>query len=194
MIRRGRVSGLRGVAFAALFFVLLELLGDQDAGAPGDDHRQFIAFQAFSQQPVKLARPHPRLDHIHPPNTQRAGQVFQDHFAGRLVRQRPARAWVLLVPRHRGRGIVEDDQHVPVRRRVIDHLHQPANAAMHECAVPDHADHAAGLVGRQHMAQPQPDAQAGPHADARVDGLERLQHAQGVAPDVAGHDAVVLAQ
>src|ERR1039458_1941484 len=65
---------------------------------------------------------------------------------------------------------------------------------MDEGAVTDDAHDAPGLIRRKHVAQPQPDAQAGPHADARVDGLERLKHAKRVAPDVAGHDAILLAQ
>src|ERR1035437_7418253 len=193
---RGACSGGHrgGVAFAALFFVFLELLGDEDARAPRDDHRQFVAFQAIGQQAVKLIRAMVRLDHMHAPDAERAGQVFDDELVGRLVVQRAARARVFLVARHRRGGVVEDDQYVAVRRRVIDHLHQPADAAMDEGAVADNAYHAAGLVGWEHVTQAQPDAQTGPHAHARVDGLEGLEHPQRVAPDVARHDAILLAQ
>src|ERR1039458_5965632 len=65
---------------------------------------------------------------------------------------------------------------------------------MDEGAVADDAHHAAGLVGREHVTQAQSDAQTGPHAHARVDGLERLKHPQRVAPDVTGYDAILLAQ
>ena len=49
-------------------------------------------------------------------------------------------------------------------------------------------------VRRQHVAQAQPHADAGAHAHQRVHRLERRQHAQRVAADVAGDDAVQLAQ
>ena len=60
--------------------------------------------------------------------------------------------------------------------------------------VADDADHPPGLLGRQHVAQAEADADGGAHADAGVHGLEGRQHAQRVAADVAGDDAVELAQ
>ena len=86
------------------------------------------------------------------------------------------------------------EHHVAGGRRVVHHLHQPGDAAVHEGAVADDADHAAGLLRRQHVPQAQAHADARAHADAGVHGLERRQHAQRVAADVAGHDAVEVAQ
>src|ERR1035438_2945001 len=104
-----RAGGLGGGAVAELFLVLLELFGNEDARSPGDDDRQFVAFQALRQQAIKLVRAVPGLDHMHPPDAERAGQVFEDKLAGRLVVKLTARAWVILVPRHRRGGVVEDD-------------------------------------------------------------------------------------
>src|ERR1017187_1563174 len=104
-----RAGGLGGGAVAELFLVLLELFGDEDARSPGDNDRQLVAFQALRQQAVKLVRAVPGLDHMHPPDAERAGQVFEDKLAGRLVVKLTARARVLLVAGHGGGGIVEDN-------------------------------------------------------------------------------------
>ena len=127
-------------------------------------------------------------------DAQGAGEVFEHELVGRLVVERAAGAGVFLLAGHGGGAVVEDDQHVAGGRRVVDHLDQAGDAAVDEGAVADDADHAAGLVGRQHVAQAQAHAEAGAHADAGVHGLEGRQHAQRVAADVAGDDAVQLAQ
>jgi len=46
---------------------------------------------------------------MHPADAERAGEVFEDELAGRLVVEFAARARVLLVPGHGGGGIVEDE-------------------------------------------------------------------------------------
>src|ERR1035438_3956973 len=106
-----RAGGLGGGAVAELFLVLLELFGDEDARSPGDDDRQLVAFQALRQQAVKLVRAVPGFDHMHPADAERAGEVFEDELAGRLVVEFAARARVLLVPGHGGGGVVEEDYH-----------------------------------------------------------------------------------
>ena len=82
----------------------------------------------------------------------------------------------------------------PVGGRVVDHLDQAGDPAVDEGGVADDADHAPRLLLRQHVAQAQSDADARPHADAGVHGRERRQDAQRVAADVAGDDAVQVAQ
>ncbi len=63
---------------------------------------------------------------------------------------------------------------------------------MDEGGVADDRDHATRLVGRQDVTQAQAHADRGAHGHAGVHRLVRRQHAERVAADVAGHDAVVL--
>ncbi len=96
----------------------------------------------------------------------------------------------MLLQAGRGGGaVVEGDADVPGLRRVVDHLHQAGDAAVDEGAVADDGDDAAGFRLREHVAQAQARADAGAHADAGVHRLEGRQHPEGVAADVAGHDA-----
>ena len=95
---------------------------------------------------------------------------------------------------HGGGAVIENQHDVPGGRRVVDHLDQAGDAAVHEGAVADDADHAARLLGRQHVAHAEPDAERRAHADQRIHGLKRWKHAQRVAADIAGHDAVQVAQ
>ena len=69
--------------------------------------------------------------------------------------QRAPRSRMLLHARH-GRGsVVQDQHHMAALRRVVDHLDQTRDAAVHEGAVADDAHHSLRLLGRQRVAQPQ---------------------------------------
>jgi len=88
----------------------------------------------------------------------------------------------------------ENDEHVPRRRWVVEHLDQAGETAVHEGGIADHADHLARLLGGQGVAQTQAHTDGCAHAHASVHGREGRQHAQGVTTDVARHDAAEVAQ
>src|SRR6516165_3287832 len=124
----------------------------------------------------------------------RTHEIFEDELVGRFMIQFAPGTGMLLVTSHGRCGVVQDDKHVPVRRRVIDHLDQAADSTMNERAIANHADDSPGLTVRQDMAKPQTDAKAGTHTDAGVDGLERLKHTERIAANVPRDDAIPLAQ
>ena len=86
--------------------------------------------------------------------------------AGGLVVEPAAGAGVLLLAGHGGGAVVEHQQHVAVGRRVVDHLHQAVDAGVDEGGVADERDHAPGLGGGEHVAQPEADAERGAHGHA----------------------------
>ena len=88
----------------------------------------------------------------------------------RVVERAPG-AGVLLLPGHRGRAVVEHEQHVAGRRRVVDHLDEPGDPAVHERRVAEHRHDPPRLRLRQRVAQPEPDADRGAHRDERVHRL-----------------------
>ena len=139
---------------------------------------------------LKLRGSQRGVDHVNIAHAQRARQILEDHFAGLGVSQRAPRPWVLLHARH-GRGsIVQDQHHMAAFRRVVDHLDEAGDSAVNERAVANDAHHALRILGRQRVAQPQAHADGRAHAYQRIHGLERRQHAQGIAADIAGDDAV----
>ncbi len=117
-----------------------------------------------------------------------------DELAGRLVPQGAAGARVLLLPGHGGGAVVEHHQHVAGGRRVVDHLDEAVDAGVDEGRVADDRHHPAGVGLGEGVAQAEPDAERGAHGHAGVHALVGRQDAERVAADVAGHDAVELAE
>ena len=78
----------------------------------------------------------------------RAGEVLENHFAGGMVVERASGAGMFLEPGHRRGAVVEDENHVASRRRVVYHLHQAGDAAVDERAVANHTHHALRLLRR----------------------------------------------
>jgi hypothetical protein len=76
--------------------------------------------------------------------------------------------------------------HVAAGRRVVGHLDQSGDAAVNKRAVADHAHNAAGLVGREHVAEPEPNI----NLDICINRFERRRGAEGVAADIASDDAL----
>ncbi len=122
------------------------------------------------------------------------GQRLDGELPGGLVTQRAPGAGVLLLPGHGGGAVVEHQQDVAGGRRVVDHLDEAAHAGVDEGRVADERHHPAGVRLGQDVAEPEADAQRGAHGHAGVHGLVGRQHAQRVAADVAGDDAVELAE
>ena len=81
-------------------------------------------------------------------------------------------------------------EHMAAGRRVIDHLGNSGQPAVHESRIADDADHAPRLRGRQHMPQAKADANARAHADAGIHAGKRRQHTQRIATDITGNNAV----
>ena len=101
---------------------------------------------------------------------------------------------MLLHTRHCRGSVVHDQHHVAALRRIVDHLDQAGDSAMHEGAVAQHAHHPPGLLGRQRVAQPQAHADGRAHADQRIHCFERRQHTQRIAADITRDDTVQIAQ
>ena len=175
-----------------LLLRLLDLAGRQQADPPGDDHAQLVAAQRIAQRLLEGLGVGRRVDHHDVFDAQRAGEVLDHQFAGRLVAERAAGGGMLLQAGHRRGAVVEDQHDVAGGRRIVDHFDQAGDAAVDERAVADDAHHPPGLLLGQHVAQAQAHADAGAHAELGVHSLEGRQRAQRVAADVAGDDAIEL--
>src|SRR5512133_2177001 len=172
--------------------VLADVCGGEDAGAPRDDDRELAAREPVDEQLLEAARVLDRIDDVDVGDADGAGEPLDRELAGRRVRERAAGAGVLLLPSHRGRAVVEHDEHVAGRGRVVGHLDEPVHAGVDERRVADDRHDAPRVLLREHVAEAEADAERGAHRDAGVHPLVGREDAERVAADVAGHDAVEL--
>src|SRR5690554_4173011 len=101
---------------------------------------------------------------------------------------------MLLKTGHRGCSVIKDYHHVPAGRRIIDHLDESGDSAVHERAVANDADDLSGLFLVKRMPHAHTYADAGAHADTGVHRVEWRQNAKSVTPDVTGNDATEIPQ
>lgn len=111
-------------------------------------------------------------------------------FPVRLVQQASSGTGVFLLPGHRRRSIIENQDDMTAWRRVVDHFGQPGQPAVHKGRVADDTDHPPRLLRRQHVPHTKADTDAGAHAGQGIHRRERRQHAKRIAADIARDDAI----
>src|SRR6266545_327515 len=191
-----RIGG-SGAGSARVVGRLLELAdvgGGEDARAARHDHGQLRLREPVDEQLLEPGRIGDGVDDVHVLHADRAAEPLDRHPAGLLVLEGAAGPRVLLLAGHRGRPVVEHDEDVAGRGRVVDHLDEAVHAGVDEGRVADDRDDPLRVLLREHVAQAEADAERGAHGDAGIHALVRRQDTERVAADVTRDDAVVLAE
>ena len=117
---------------------------------------------------------------------------LQIHLGGGVAVDVVARGGVLLVARHTRDGVVQDDD--GRIGSVVGDVDQTRHARVHEGGVADDGHGALLGLGATDLVEAVDARHRRAHAQHRVNGVEGLGHAQGVAADVTDDGGLVLGQ
>ena len=164
---------------------------EQDAGAAGNNDAGALGSQLLGDG-LLTGGQIVGIHHRDAVNAHGAAEGLQIHLGGGVAVDVVARGGVLLVTRHTRDGVVQDDDRRV--RGVIRNIHETRHARMHEGGVTDDGHGALFGLGTADLVKSMDTRHRRAHAQHRVNGVEGLSHAQGVAADVTDDGDLVLGE